>query len=44
MLSVDRGANGGSHDLVSSPFKGDSIYLSVMSNVEAERAYLDYIG
>jgi len=26
VLSVDRGANGGSHDLVSSPFSGDSIY------------------
>jgi len=26
VLSVDRGANGGSQDLVSSPFNGDSIY------------------
>jgi hypothetical protein len=44
VLSVDSGANGGSQDLVSSPFKGDSIYLSVMSDEEVERSYLDYIG
>jgi hypothetical protein len=44
VLSVDKGANGGSQDLVSSPFKGDSIYLSVVCNVEAARSYLDYIG
>ena len=44
MLSVDRGANGGSQDLVSSPFNGDSIYLLVKSDVEAERSYLDHIG
>jgi hypothetical protein len=44
VLSVERGANGGSHDLVSSPFKGDSIYLLALSNVEAEPSYLDHIG
>lgn len=44
MLSVDRGANGGSQDLVSSPFNGDSIYSLVMSNVEVRRSHLDHIG
>jgi hypothetical protein len=33
VLSVDKGANGGSHDLVSSPFKGDSIYSSAKLNI-----------
>jgi hypothetical protein len=33
VLSVERGANGGSQDLVSSPFKGDSIYLSAKLNI-----------
>ena len=43
VLSVERGAKGGNQDLVSSPFKGDSIYSSVQSD-SSLTTYLDDIG
>ena len=43
VLSVERGAKGGNQDLVSSPFKGDSICTSAPSNYNLT-THLDDIG